>query len=380
MLPHEEYRRKWEQRRKALFDQALSLPPAQRVPFLERKTAGDSALLQSVCRLLETDASETRGILDRPLYDRKKASEDVLPQVLGKYDVLRRLGSGGMGHVYACREQGGQHIVAIKIIHAGISSPRVMAGFAAEQNILARMRHPNVCRILDAGTTRDGSPFIAMEYVDGERIDTFCKARGYSAYQRLRLFSQVLAGVEYFHRQDIIHRDLKPANILVNTEANVKILDFGIAKIAGHERGMTGLRPTPTPHPAMTPRYASPEQLGRLLSGRSSDIYCLGLILYELVAGVHPFDQEVSQSLAHLSHAMATKRPTPPSVLTGKPTRGLPPGIRDSANQFWAAVDRMVDIALKPDPQNRYRSVAAFLEDLRSCLQSTSTAPVSRRA
>src|SRR5262249_7983208 len=160
--------------------------------------------------------------------------------------------------------------------------------FARERIILARLRHPGICRIIDGGADH-GQPFIVMELIDGIRIDDFCRRWGRSVGDAIALFSQILTGVEDVHQQGIVHRDLKPSNILVSKDGGVKVLDFGIAKFCTHAPGQTGSRTTITSHRVMTMRYASPEQLQGKLSGRASDVYSLGVILYELLADRHPF-------------------------------------------------------------------------------------------
>jgi serine/threonine protein kinase len=259
-----------------------------------------------------------------------------------------------MGSVYSCRSpQGG--LVAVKLVQADLPDRRGSQHFDDERAIHARLRHPNICRILGAGSAEHGTPFIVMELVDGEPIDIFCRRSRWTVSQRLRLFSQVLAGTEYFHRERIVHRDLKPSNILVTTAGNVKILDFGIAKVAEHRAGFTGHGPTHTAVPLMTLRYASPEQLERRLSGRSSDIYSLGVMLYELLTDKHPFE-EYKQGLAQLLIAMAGRSPVPPSVL--------------AKGTISSGIDRMVLKSLQFDPKNRYGSANQFLSDLRECLNS----------
>jgi eukaryotic-like serine/threonine-protein kinase len=350
-----------EKRRRAVFEAVLELPEREQIPFLERETAGDPGLRDSVLRLIAASRADRSGVLDQPVYRRpsQPPHAEAPPSRIGSYTVVKHLGSGGMASVYSCRAPDGRS-VAVKLLHASLHDSHFLKRFEEERAIHGRMRHPNVCRILDGGTLEHGTPFIVMELVEGQPIDTFCRRARLDVDQRLRLFSQVLAGVEYFHRQQVVHRDLKPANILVTAAGKAKILDFGISKIAGHRAGMTGHGPTRSELPLMTIRYASPEQLQQRLSGRSSDIYSLGLVLYELVAGRHPFAQELELGTAPLLAAMNRRRPAP---------RELPKG-----------VDDLVLRAIRFEPAQRYGSAGQFLDDLRRCLESQPAGQTSARS
>jgi eukaryotic-like serine/threonine-protein kinase len=345
-----------EQRKRALFEAALDLPPPERLAYVRAKSGGDPELQQSVLRLLAAERTGSGGILDRPVHQRPQGRQE--PSSIGKYAVSHHLGDGGMGSVYACRQPGSSDLVAVKILRSGLRVKDFLEIFEQERRILLRLQHPNVSRILDAGA-HNGEPFIVMECVAGEPIDFFCARRRYNTQDRLHLFSQVLAGVAYFHRQNVVHRDLKPSNILVTGTGKVKILDFGIAKMIEHQPGLTGLSPTQTPNPAMTLRYASPEQLNRRLSGRSSDIYSLGVILYELLTGHHPYEEELRQGMLHLVRAMGTREPVAPSAAAGL---GL-------SREGSAALDRLVLTALLTDPTRRYRSAEKLLDDIRLCVE-----------
>lgn len=356
-----------EQRRRAVFDAVMKLTEGERLAFIERETAGDPDLRDSVLRLVAATRDDLNGILDRPVFQRLPQPRHAdVPAQIGRYTVVRHLGSGGMGSVYACRGSDGR-MVAVKLLHASLRDDYFLDRFEEERAIHSRMRHPNVARMLDGGTAGHGTPFIVMDLVEGEPIDSFCRRTRATAEQRLQLFSQVLAGVAYFHRQQVAHRDLKPANIYVTAAGKAKILDFGIAKIVTHHAGMTGHGPTRSALQLMTIRYASPEQLMQRLSGRSSDVYALGLVLYELIAGKHPFSAELDQGAMHLLAAMRGRLPAPPSTLSSAPAGLLP------------YVDEMVLKAIRFEPAHRHGSAGQFLEGLKRCLEVPSARQLPAR-
>ena len=342
-----------ERKRRKLFDAALQYPENQRIAFVRREAGTDVALRDSVLRLLAASREESDGVLDRPVYNRSAMSPAELPARIARYEVVRRLGAGGMGTAYACRESGKEGLVAVKVLHADLQTDLFLQRFKEERVIQSRLRHPNVCCLLDAGTTDYGQPYLVMELVDGEPVDNYCRRFNLPLVRRLRLFSQILAGVEYFHRERVIHRDLKPSNVLVTNRDTVKILDFGIAKIVDHLPGSTGHGPTLTRQPLLTLRYASPEQLQKRLSGRASDIYALGLLLNAMVGNGHPFEAECRQGASALLTAMGERSPLPRG--------GANPGI-----------DAMILKALQFRPADRYRSPGLFLSDVRACLEDSS--------
>lgn len=344
-----------ERRRRSLYDAAMRLPQSERAEYVERIARHDTGLRDSVLRLLRASNRKSSGILDEPIYARaQRSGRTKPPKRVGAYTVVGRIGSGGMASVYACRGANGAK-VAIKLLHSALRDAEFIRQFEMERAIHSRIAHPNVCRILDSGSMEDGTPFIVMEFVNGKPIDEYCRRRQVSLRDRLLLFSQVLAGVECFHHERIVHRDLKPPNILVTGEGRAKILDFGIAKFAAHGPGMTGKGRTKSPLPLMTIRYASPEQLQKLNSGVSSDIYALGLTLYELIAEEHPFADVLKQGTQTLLAAMANRAP-------GRPTRRMP------VSDFTTAVDRITWKALQFDPGLRYASAGEFLDALGRCL------------
>jgi eukaryotic-like serine/threonine-protein kinase len=367
-VPQEANSRDREKRRRELFEAVMRLPPRERIAYLERQTSGDPTLCDSVLRLIHATRGNRPGILDHPVSHRPARSGRLErpPSRIGPYEVIKHLGSGGMASVYTCRNQHGT-LVAVKLLRAGLYDADFLERFNLERAIHSQIDHPNVCRILDTGKAEHGTPFIVMELIEGQPIDRYSNSRKLPIPERLRLFSQVLAGVECFHRRSIVHRDLKPANIFVTTDGRVKILDFGIAKVANHIAGMTGHGPTGSSLPLMTLRYASPEQLRQLRSGRASDIYSLGLLLYELLAGSHPFSDALGEGTERLLAVMNTRSPAPPSALAAIP--GLS-----------GRIDHLVLKALQLEPEQRYASVGQFRESLRTCLDAPISRPSSARS
>jgi serine/threonine-protein kinase len=302
---------------------------------------------------------------------RALAADEGLPAGtrIGPYRVLGELGRGGMAVVYlAERADGGfTQRVALKLMHRGLDSDDLMTRFLQERQILAGFNHPNVARLVDGGVTDDGRPFFAMEFVDGQPIDQFCDSHGLTIDERLELCVAVGRAVQYAHRALVVHRDLKPSNILITPEREVKLLDFGIAKLLhSTPESVAGPR-TRTFVRVMTPEYASPEQLKGEAITTASDVYQLGLLLFELLTG------HKAQPLAHLTPADAERvicerDPPRPSSLT--------PDSPPTAASWWRApwrrrqrrlgseLDDIVLTALRKEPDRRYASVDQFVEDI----------------
>ena len=256
-----------------LFEQALDRPSGERRPFIEAETRANAALNAAALALLDAHAA-SNGFLE-PLPETTRE--------IGAYRLIEPIGSGGMGRVWLAERRDGayQQRVAIKVLASLIGDADSMRRAEAERQFLAWLDHPNIARVLDGGSTPQGQPYVVMEYVEGARIDAWCRAHQLDPAARVRLFLQVLEAIDAAHRALIIHRDIKPANVLVTADGNVKLLDFGIAKtLDGRIDGMTGTGIAP-----MTPEYASPEQLAAQPLTTASDIYALGLLLYELLCG-----------------------------------------------------------------------------------------------
>ena len=281
-----------------LLGDALDLEPADRDRMLQRISASDGPLRDRLSKLLAL-AAQDGGFLSRsPVREAPHASDlpaaDPEPAaagtMVGPYRIVREIGRGGMGTVYLAERTDGQfqRHVAVKLITRGMDTAAVLRRFRDERQILADLEHPNIARLLDAGTTDDSRPYFLMEYVDGLPIDRYCDERRLTIEQRLRIFLGVCAALSHAHQRLVVHRDIKPTNIFVTPEGSPKLLDFGIAKVM-HASSAGETRATAAMFRPMTPEYASPEQVQGLPSTTLSDVYSLGVVLYELLGGRPPF-------------------------------------------------------------------------------------------
>ncbi|HEV7485474.1 MAG TPA: protein kinase [Thermoanaerobaculia bacterium] len=335
----------WE-RVRTLFHAAVDASPRDRQTLLEDC---DPNLRAEVERLIEQhDASE--GFLEQSVWDLVDTADAKWEHVLiGPYRVVRQLGHGGMGTVFlAVREDAEfEQRVAIKLVRRGAGGESLLQRFRQERQILAALEHPNIARLLDGGTTSGGVPYLVMEYVEGTPIDDYCREHDLPIDARLRLFVQLCDAVQYAHRGLVIHRDIKPANVLVTADGIPKLLDFGIAKLTSAQTNATVTR-------LMTPDYASPEQLAGKLVTTATDVYSLGLLLFELLTGKRPFENV---------HRTGETEPPRASSVSG-------------LRQLRGDLDRILLVALDPDPNRRYASVDKFADDVRRHLDGH---PVSAR-
>ena len=356
-----------------LFDAAMEREPEARTGFLKEACQGDRDLLAEVARLLaahgEPTAWTNEGVTG-PAPERREGRR------VGPYEILRQLGEGGMGTVYLAVRSDGvfRKQVALKIVRSQAPSHEVLERFQREREILAALDHPNIARILDGGTTDDGLPYLVMEYVEGQSIDSYCDERRLDIDDRLRLFRDVCAAVHYAHRQHVIHRDIKPANVLVSAAGTVKLLDFGIAKLAA--AGPDAPTVTRTDLLAMTPEYASPEQINGDAITPMTDVYALGILLYELLTGHRPYRFK-SRLFREIARVVCEEPPTRPSVVVGAKASADPNVAPAAVSRLRAAahqelkrrlrgdLDSILLRALEKEPPRRYRSVAGFSEDLR---------------
>ena len=354
----------WEKVQDLLID-ALDQPEEERHEFIERHCRGDDKLREDVRSLLDADP-DIIDSFDQPLV--RLLEPDPEDTSLGRYEVLRTLGSGGGGVVYLARRADGEYHkhVAIKVSRRGLANEQARRRFLSERQILAGLEHPNIARLWDGGTTSDGRPYIVMEAVDGPSIDVYCRQHGLSIRQRLELFLKVCGAVQLAHRNLIIHRDLKPSNILVGSDGEPKLLDFGIAKNLDPEMAHL-VTQTDTEIRVMTPQYASPEQVQGGVITTATDVYGLGLVLFELLTGQRPIN------LTGTTHDQAReliceRDPVRPSTAIRR-TAGLkkdpghPVGPR-AAKELSGDLDSIVLKALRKEPELRYSTVERLAADL----------------
>jgi len=288
-------------------------------------------------------------------------------QRFGPYQIIREIGRGGMGAVYLAERVDDEfkQRVAIKILQGYFNAQDVLRRFKHERQILANLSHPNICTLLDGGSTPGGEPYLVMDYIEGVPIDAYGARHHLSIRQRIELFRQVCAAVQYVHQNLIVHRDLKPGNILVTQEGVAKLLDFGIAKILNPDLNAITQDVTATAGNAMTPAYASPEQIRGEAITTASDVYSLGVILYELLTGQAPYRLKTGSAL-ELPRAILEDEPVKPSTVT---TRGGQ-GTVDLSRHLKGDIDNILLKALRKEPQRRYASVELFSEDLRRHLEN----------
>jgi eukaryotic-like serine/threonine-protein kinase len=281
----------------AIFTAALAFEAGEREDFVRRACANDEELQKQVFSMLaqETDADSLfdSGVFSLLETETESASgfDENINRQIGVYRLIKQLGTGGMGAVYLAEraDQEFRQKVAVKLIKRGLDTDLVLKRFRLERQILADLNHPHIARLLDGGTTPDGLPYFVMEYIDGTSILEYCNEHKLSIKERLELFLQVCSAVQFAHQKSVIHRDIKPRNILVTSEGTARLLDFGIAKILSGENDADIQELTTPTFRILTPEYASPEHLLGLEITQVSDIYSLGVLLYELLTDRHPF-------------------------------------------------------------------------------------------
>jgi tetratricopeptide (TPR) repeat protein len=360
------------------FDEALDLTPPERSAFLTRLAVTDAALAAAVGALLRAaDGSDPRleGVSPAAglfaLHEELSGAHELSPgDEIGRFRILRELGRGGMAVVYLAERADGafEQMVAIKRLHHGLGTLGALQRFHQERQILATLNHASIATLLDGGVDGSGFPYLVMEYVEGTPIDRYADDHTLTVRARLDLFTRVARAVDYAHRNLVVHRDIKPSNILVTPDGEVKLLDFGIAKLVDSPTGAEPAPVTQTVLRALTPEYASPEQLNGTRITIASDVYQLGLLLYELITGVRARQIE-SGSL--IEAAVACAQPvTRPSVMVGMTTR------RDEIARARATspialarllrgdLDNIVAMAVHAQPEARYPTAAALADDV----------------
>ena len=393
------------QKVKELFDAASGLHPRKRDKFLRDSCQGDVPLLREVQSLLassseagdfiETPALDSSTTLlggfgqddsgthitadfDLAAYERATAGPDITGKMLGAYRVLNEIGEGGMGKVYRAvrADDVYQRQVAIKVVKRGMDTDFIVRRFRNERQILAGLSHPNITRLLDGGTTEVGLPYFVMEFIEGRPINEYCDQRRLSTNDRLLLFLKVCSAVQYAHQNLIVHRDLKPRNILVTPEGEPKLLDFGIAKILNLELSSQTMDPTMHRFRMMTPEYASPEQARGEAITTASDVYSLGVVLYESLCGHRPY--RLKTAMPHeIARLICESEPLRPSTAvravyvqdsTSTPeviavNRSMTP--EKLRRRLCGDLDNIILKALRKEPLQRYSSAEQLADDIR---------------
>lgn len=353
----------------SVFHGAADLPKSQQRVFLESACADDVSLIADVQALLEEDAKDS-SLLNRNMADIASevldgsASAHFPFKEFGPYSIVRVLGEGGMGVVFLAERRDLQSQVAIKILRDAWVSPARRERFSSEQQTLAQLNHPSIARLYDADTLPDGTPLFVMEYVEGSSLVEYCRKRNCSIIERLKLFRSVCEAVDYAHGQAVIHRDLKPSNILVRNDGTVRLLDFGIAKQL--EDVNLAADATLTSSRFLTPAYASPEQISGGQVGIQSDVYSLGVILYELLCGQLPFDfssRTPTEALAILDSDPAKPSEVVQRTVPERSANSLG-GKGSVPKAAWTDLDVLCLTAMHKDHQRRYRSVEALIRDI----------------
>ena len=378
------------QRMQRLFAEALALPPDQRVGYLAKQCAGDPEFARQVFALLEFDAQGDAGVE----HAIAMAAEDLLagrdeaPGVwqgrrLGAWRLVAHLADGGMGAVYRAERADGQYeqAAAVKLLNPALISAEAKTRLQAERQILARLNHPNIARLLDGGTSEEGVPYLVMDYVDGVPVDDYCNAQGLDTQARLKLFQQVCAAVDYAHKNLVVHRDLKPGNILVDAAGVPKLLDFGIAKLIESSEATI----TRADQRLLTPTHASPEQIRGEAVTTATDVYALGVLLYEMLAGRLPY-VAAGRTSAQVAREILETEPARPSTAAGDGSnarldaarrRGEALNADRLRRELEGDLDNIVLMALRKEPERRYASVRALADDIDNFLGHR---PVAARA
>lgn len=379
---------------KAIFHAAIELDPEERDSYITEACAGDEGLRTQVERLLSAH-EESGAFLVSPAQlvatHTGDESTDVREesrkgQRIGPYKVVREIGHGGMGSVFLAVRADDQYRkeVAIKVVRRGMDTDTILRRFMMERQILANLEHPNIARLIDGGSTSDGLPYFVMEYVEGESITDYCDNKLLTIPQRLELFRSVCSALHYAHQNLIVHRDIKPSNILVTADGVPKLLDFGIAKLLGPNWNGETSEHTASIVRLMTPEYASPEQFRGLAITTSTDVYSLGLVLYQLLSGQHPYQIKNYQP-EDIARFVLEQEPEKPSVVISRQkvsdetpgTRAVQGETRGADSQvvfrnpksLRGDLDNIVLKALRKEPHRRYSSVQEFSEDIRRHLE-----------
>ncbi len=390
-----------------VFLAAVEMPHEERAPFIAERCGEDEDLKNEVLKLIASDDSAS-NFIESPIWTdpnflntsaKKQISnsidaangdrDNLLNKRIGVYRLMREIGRGGMGAVYLADRDDGefQQRVAIKLIKRGMDSDFIIRRFRHERQILASFEHPFIARLLDGGTTDDSVPYFVMEFVEGETLYNYADAKRLNTRDRLKLFQKVCSAIEYAHGKKIIHRDIKPSNILINRTGSPKLLDFGIAKILDPNLIHESINPTASMLRMMTPDYASPEQVQGEDVTPQSDIYSLGILLYELLTG-HKAYISAGHAMHEVSRVICEVIPEPPSRILSKSENLLPQYNNNSkqslsvrsasekelASDLAGSLDNIVMKAIAKAPHDRYASVAELSQDITRYLKGVDVA------
>ncbi len=355
---------------KELFHQTLDLTVSEREKFLAEQ---DGFVRSEVTELISSHENANNFIAESVVVEYGLHGSSLIGKQIGSYKLLEIIGTGGMGTVFRAEKEGFGKNFAVKLIKRGMDTDAILRRFQLERQILSRLEHPNITRLLDGGTTDDGLPYFVLEYIEGLPVTRFCDEHQFDIKERLELFRQICSAVKYAHQNLIVHRDLKPSNILVTNEGIPKLLDFGIAKLLNPE----DFENTETQARMFTPEYASPEQLNGLPITTASDVYSLGVILYELLSGQRPFksNRKSQQGIVNL---ILTEEPVRPSAVSkseietlkydGRKTKSETPYSKSkiqNPKSLRGDLDNIILKALRKEPERRYQSVQELIEDIR---------------
>lgn len=351
-----------------IVEAALERGAAEWPSFLDRSCGDDIALRKEVESLLGYQ-KEASAFIEGSAYmnvapDLAEGGELKPGELLGEYKILFLLGEGGMGEVYLAEDLNLHRQVALKLVKAGFGRANLIRHFQREERILAALTHPNIARLYGGAVGENGIPYFVMEYVEGERLDRYCEARKLKLPERLQLFRKICSAVSYAHQHLVIHRDIKPANIRVTAEDEPKLLDFGIAKLIDSQTEVADA-PTMTLQRVMTPEYASPEQVRGEEVTTASDIYSLGVVLYELLTGQRPYRLK-TRNQDEVARAIKEEEPSRPSTASTKQNSSA---VLLNPRSLRGDLDNIVLTAMRKEPSRRYASVAQFSDDIRRHLE-----------
>ena len=379
------------QRIEDIFQTALDLAPEERNPYITKACAGDADLKRQVETLL-TQYHETGNLLDETLSVHgdmhalaaliNDESDPMIGRRIGAYRIEREVGRGGMGAVYEAvrADNAFRRRVAIKLVKRGMDTDFILRRFRNERQILATLDHSNIARLLDGGTTDDGLPYFVMEYIEGRPLYYYCDEQRLSVAERLRLFRPICDAIHYAHQRQVIHRDIKPSNILVTADGTPKLLDFGIAKLLDPELAAETIDVTMTAMRLMTPEYASPEQVQGEIVTPASDIYSMGVLLYELLSGHRPYRLK-NRALHEVARVICEEEPesliasltrennlVPSNAIENETLeylyRARNSSVETLRRELSGDLERIIMKALRKEPRQRYQNAAELRDDI----------------